>query len=64
MVIAATYRGQHVGENLLKHVLEWAKTRGATRAQLLVDLTNDSALGYYRHLGWQDTQLQARRIFL
>lgn len=64
MVIAAAYRGQHVGENLLNHILEWAKAHGATRAQLLVDLTNDSALGYYRHLGWQDTQLQARRIFL
>lgn len=64
MVIAPDHRAQHIGKHLLQHALAWAKAHGATRAQLLVDLANDSALGYYQHLGWQATQLQARRVFL
>ncbi|HEX5539372.1 MAG TPA: GNAT family N-acetyltransferase [Methylophilaceae bacterium] len=64
MVIAPGYRGQGIGRMLLRYVLQWAKAQGATRAQLLVDLANDSAIDYYRHLGWQPTQLQARRILL
>ena len=40
------------------------KTKGATRAQLLVDTANIEALGYYQHLHWESTQLQARRMFL
>ena len=36
----------------------------ATRAQLLADLDNQPALDYYQHLGWQETQLIARRLSL
>lgn len=64
MVVESGYRGQNIGKRLLSHSLEWAKAHGATRAQLLVDLSNESALGYYQHLSWEGTQLQARRIFL
>ena len=64
MVVDARYRGQGIGKNLLQGALNWAKERGATRAQLLVDIENSEALGYYKHLKWESTQLQARRIFL
>lgn len=64
MVVSAAYRGNGVGKQLLQHALSWAKTKGATRAQLLVDITNTDALGYYEHLQWEPTQLQARRVFL
>ncbi|MEO6118179.1 MAG: GNAT family N-acetyltransferase [Methylotenera sp.] len=64
MVVDANYRGQGVGKQLLKHVLAWAKAKGATRAQLLVDVTNTDAIDYYKHLNWESTQLQARRVFL
>lgn len=64
MVIDVNYRGQGLGKQLLKYALAWAKAKGATRAQLLVDLTNIDARGYYKHLKWESTQLQARRIFL
>jgi GNAT superfamily N-acetyltransferase len=64
MVVDAAYRGQGVGKQLLQQALEWAKNSGATRAQLLVDIENTAALGYYEHLKWESTQLQARRIFL
>ncbi|MGB2831322.1 MAG: GNAT family N-acetyltransferase [Methylotenera sp.] len=39
-----SYRKHGIGKQLLQHVLEWAKTKGATRAQLLVDITNIEAL--------------------
>lgn len=64
MVVNAAYRGNGVGKQLLQHALSWAKSKGATRAQLLVDITNTDALGYYEHLQWESTQLQARRVFL
>ncbi|MFM9912897.1 MAG: GNAT family N-acetyltransferase [Methylophilaceae bacterium] len=64
MVIRQEYRQSGIGRRLLDAALAWAKAQGASRAQLLVDVTNDSALGYYRHLGWEDTSLQARRLFL
>ncbi len=64
MVVDANYREQGVGKQLLKHVLAWAKAKGATRAQLLVDMTNTDAIDYYKHLNWESTQLQARRVFL
>jgi GNAT superfamily N-acetyltransferase len=64
MVIDAAYRGQGIGKQLLQNALTWAKNQGATRAQLLVDIENAEALGYYQHLNWQATQLQARRMFL
>lgn len=64
MVVLEKYRGTGVGRGLLESVLAWAKEKGATRAQLLVDLDNESALGYYQHLGWSTTRLAARRIML
>jgi GNAT superfamily N-acetyltransferase len=64
MVIDEAWRAQGVGRKLLESALAWAKSRGATRAQLLVDLDNEPALGYYGHLGWHATRLGARRLSL
>ncbi|HOY71319.1 MAG TPA: GNAT family N-acetyltransferase [Methylotenera sp.] len=64
MVVDVKYRGQGIGKQLLQNTLDWAKHNGATRAQLLVDIENTKALGYYDHLKWESTQLQARRLFL
>ncbi len=64
MVVDSEHRGQGLGKELLKQALAWAKAKGATRAQLLVDVTNTDAIGYYKHLNWESTQLQARRVFL
>jgi GNAT superfamily N-acetyltransferase len=64
MVIDGAYREHGIGKKLLQNALTWAKNKGATRAQLLVDIENTDALGYYQHLNWESTQLQARRVFL
>jgi GNAT superfamily N-acetyltransferase len=64
MVVDPAYRSHGIGKTLLQNSLDWAKSKGATRAQLLVDTENKPALGYYQHLKWEATQLQARRVFL
>jgi GNAT superfamily N-acetyltransferase len=64
MVVAQDYRTQGIGKQLLQAVLDWARDKGATRAQLLVDVDNAPALGYYDHLGWESTKLGARRLYL
>lgn len=64
MIIAENYRAKGVGRRLLTAILEWAKDNGATRAQLLVDLDNQPALGYYNHLGWESSRLGMRRLLL
>ncbi len=64
MIVSKQYRAHGVGRMLLDAVLVWAKQEGATRAQLLVDLDNISALGYYDHLGWQPSRMGMRRLLL
>ena len=64
LVVAASSRKHGVGRALLERVQEWARSRGATRAQLLVDTCNEPAERFYHRLGWQRTSLAARRLML
>jgi GNAT superfamily N-acetyltransferase len=64
MIVSQQYRAKGVGKRLLESLLEWAKQHGATRAQLLVDLDNLPAVGYYNHLGWQTSRMGMRRMLL
>jgi GNAT superfamily N-acetyltransferase len=64
MIVSQQYRAKGVGKMLLESLLEWAKQHGATRAQLLVDLDNLPAVGYYKHLGWQTSRMGMRRMLL
>ena len=61
LVVAEAERGQGTGRALLEAAAAWSARRGATRWQLLVDEENHPALGFYRRLGWQPTQLRALR---
>lgn len=61
LIVAPEHRGRGVGRALLDAVLKWGRAHDATRAQLLVDLDNSSALSFYAHQGWQPTRLNARR---
>ena len=64
VVVAQDYRGLGLGRALLSALLHWAKTQGASRAQLLVDNDNHPAWAFYERLGWQAMHMSARRIFL
>jgi len=64
MIVDKAYRARGIGQALLTASLQWAKEKGATRAQLLVDLDNEPALGYYDHLGWKSSRMGMRRMIL
>jgi GNAT superfamily N-acetyltransferase len=61
VVVKQSLRGQGIARLLLQELLAWAQQHGATRAQLLADTTNVPALDFYRHTGWQPTQMFAWR---
>lgn len=61
VVVDGSYRGQGIGKQLLDGIRVWAKDQGIVRLQLLADVENRSALAFYNHTGWQQTQLMALR---
>lgn len=64
VVVREDWRGRGLGRALLDAVLDWARARGAVRAQLLVDLDNAPALAFYHRLNWRPTRLGAMRLML
>lgn len=62
--VTAPHRGTGLGTRLLDAATAWARSRGATRVQLLVDIHNTPALKFYEKTGWQATQLAARQKLL
>lgn len=51
------FRGQKVGERLLREVASWSRERGGVYLRLAVDVDNVSAQGFYERLGigWLDS---------
>jgi GNAT superfamily N-acetyltransferase len=64
VVVDANYRQHGIGSALLDNVMDWAASKGATRAQLLADLDNTPALDFYQRTGWKITRLIAHRCSL
>ena len=61
VIVHPEHRRQGIGSMLIGNLLEWAKARGATRAQLVADQENESADFFYASLSWRSTQLIVRR---
>jgi len=64
VVVAEGWRSNGVGRKLLEGAEAWARRRGCSRLQLLADQDNPPALGFYAHLGWQQTSLRNWRRLL
>lgn len=64
VVVDVNYRQHGIGSALLANVLDWAASKGATRAQLLADLDNPPALDFYQRTDWKMTRLVAHRCSL
>lgn len=64
VIVTQTFRQQGIAKTLLQAAMHWARQQGVTRMQLLVDMENHAALAFYQHVGWKNTQLQARHYFL
>ncbi len=57
LVVAEEFHGCGVGSNLLAEIGQWGNSHNANRMQLLADYTNQPALDFYKHNGWQRTNL-------
>lgn len=57
VAVAEACRGQGIGTKLLIAIEQWAARRGVKRLDLLADRRNNPALGFYRQLGWRQTEL-------
>ena len=55
MWIAPTHRQLGVGRLLVEKVIAWARSRGALRLQLTVTGRNESAIRFYKRLGFAFT---------
>ena len=62
VVVAQDERGKGIGRELLNAIVAWARSQGATRAQLLADRDNPAALSFYAHYGMDSTDLVALRL--
>ncbi|MFI4919572.1 MAG: GNAT family N-acetyltransferase [Legionellales bacterium] len=51
--VLAPYRGQGIGEALMKVALEEAKNKGLTRIELTVRENNETAIALYKKLGFE-----------
>jgi ribosomal protein S18 acetylase RimI-like enzyme len=57
VVVDPEARGRGVGAQLVAQCEEWARSRGATRLQLLADRDNAAALRFYDRAGWRSTRM-------
>jgi GNAT superfamily N-acetyltransferase len=61
LVVVEEARRDGVGRALLLAAERWARSRGATRLQLLADGGNAPALRFYRRMEWAGTKLVCLR---
>lgn len=61
VIVHSEHRGGGLGRRLVEHVLVWAREQGMTRVTLLVDQDNSAALGFYRKLGFEYSQMTVLR---
>lgn len=61
--VAATARGQGIGNTLLKHAIRDAQNAsGACFVRLAVHRSNPSAISYYKHIGFEDESAMSGMI--
>ena len=57
VVVHRDFRGRGIGTRLIEAVVDWARSHGLTRLQLLADRDNHRALDLYASRGWDSTCL-------
>lgn len=64
VIVAKPYRGNGVGDLLLRHVLAWARKNGFLRVTLLTDRDNASAQRFYERAGFKRSNMIVLRLDL
>lgn len=62
VVVSTAYRGQHIGKQLMKHVIEYAKTLVPITLQLTSRPERVAANKLYQSLGFQKRETNAYRM--
>ena len=62
MVVHPDYRGQGLGEQLLRHALAEARSLGCTRVTLLTDGDNFAAMRFYQRAGFTRSGMVPMRL--
>ncbi len=62
VVVASAYRGQHIGKQLMQHVIEHAKTLAPINLQLTSRPERVAANKLYQSLGFQKRETNAYRM--
>ncbi len=62
VVVASAYRGQHLGKQLLQHVIEFAKKLAPISLQLTSRPERDAANRLYRSIGFKKRETNAYRM--
>jgi ribosomal protein S18 acetylase RimI-like enzyme len=57
VVVSKNYQGHGVGRTLMSAIDNYAKELGLSRLQLLADKNNHLAIGFYKNIGWGNTNL-------
>ena len=57
VVVREGFRGNGIGNGLMKAIDDWARRQGLRRLQLLADRDNTPALTFYESRGWKITRL-------
>ena len=55
--IAEEYRGNGIGEELMRRSMDWLKAHGAERIMLTVTPGNDTVIGFYERFGFHPRKL-------
>jgi len=51
--IEAEYRGQGIGDTLMRHALDWMNSHNVSMKRVVVAVGNEAAFGFYARYGFQ-----------
>lgn len=58
LAVRQPMRGQGIGRNLCEHLIDWAKTRGASKMLLEVRISNMAARALYESIGFSEVAIR------
>lgn len=64
LAVEESHRGAGLGRELMSSAETWLKEHGAVKVQLMIQNGNETVLGFYDHLGYDDGDVQVRAKWL
>lgn len=64
LAVGESHRGAGLGRQLMTAAEGWLREHGAVKVQLMIRADNAAVLGFYDHLGYEDSEVQVRSKWL